>query len=1363
MKRLAWAACGLLSVICGAATLPLTPEAWDNQNPLGGTLTGTAYACPEDASQGFALSKTAPCASNIVLSATLVPRATLGGSFKTAALCLYENPKRFWHMALAETPQGAPFFELNEMRDGVWLSQSSLKIEANVEAGTWTRGARHDVSIALDGTGCEGVVKDAAGKILFRRRFRLKPGAVGCGRPALKYYGFSLDYTDVASAWSNEVPAAVVAETAKVLPPYATPKSVVAAAAGERLPGTGFFRTAKDAEGRWRFVDPAGFPFFMAAASTVSHMGDHNAKLGYAPYGRNVQRKYKGDMEAWGRAAVDRLESWGFNAVCGATAPAKYKGLPHSFIVGIGNGMASCGDANDILPSDGGPCTAFPNVFSPRWPAYCRFMAEKYCRPNRDDPWLIGYFIDNELSWWGDARKFRTPPARGLFDAAAAKGDGHSAKRALVAFLKARGVDAVEKASDADRLEFVRLCARKYFEVAAQAIRAADPNHLVLGCRYAGLRSSHPVVWEECAKSCDVVSANIYPVADLDRKCVYAGSGRKAQKIEDQIRDYMSHAGDKPLVVTEWSFSALDSGRPCLHGAGQRFFTQRERAEAVSLFARTMMGLPCMAGYVFFKWSDQPVCGRKNELSENTNYGLVTETDEPYPEVTRALADLQLNSAKWRRTPPPQPVPTSAGAPADRRALAAAVPGADAPSFARRADGSFVFTNGRVRFEGAPGRGLLVNGKGVSSATVREYSRGHMWWSGASDVVSAEATVADGVGALDVTFGGKLQSGAPFRVKERFYLPAGRAFYYMEHLAVLNPGTKPFPVDELFFRLLPVPELRKGTKEAPDATRPPPKDGQPTPIPPTLWRPWQCGAWLCDEDRLCLALVAPRASEVNVRFWDDPDRDSLHADASFHFGKAEVAPGGAFTPPGRPFVAGAAVEGGLAAWAEVFAEIRDVQVPDAVSVKVDFTREAGRVKPMHAVGQPPVLGPRDYQLFRYLKEAGIPYSRLHDIGSSVPQARAHMVDIPNVFPDFDADETKPENYDFTYTDKLLAALRANGVEPWFRLGVSIENDCRVKAYNILPPKDYAKWARICEHVIRHYTEGWADGYKWKIDYWEIWNEPDNRKDPLDNQQWRGTFPEFCELYAVASRHLKACFPHLKIGGYGSCGYRLLSTPEPKRDDDMRHRVACIGAFLSFARARDLPLDFFSYHSYLAPSDTVDHVAIARKALDDAGYAHTELSLNEWLPNPRHAKLGTAEQAAEICAEMLGLQATRLDSAMIYDARCGLGSFSPLFNPFTYRPHKAFYALKAFNELYRLGTSVAATSSAPCRVWTGAAKGPDGGAVVVAHTGDRPVPLDLDLGGRKVRACRLTDADRTDAPVALPAVLPPHSFLVVLTD
>ena len=193
---------------------------------------------------------------------------------------------------------------------------------------------------------------------------------------------------------------------------------------------------------------------------------------------------------------------------------------------------------------------------------------------------------------------------------------------------------------------------------------------------------------------------------------------------------------------------------------------------------------------------------------------------------------------------------------------------------------------------------------------------------------------------------------------------------------------------------------------------------------------------------------------------------------------------------------------------------------------------------MHGVGQPPIRG-LNFSMFHYLTEAGIPFSRLHDVGGWFGGSR--FVDIPNLFPDFDADPDDPGCYDFTFTDRLITALVEAGVEPFFRLGVTIENYASVKAYRIFPPSDPLKWAKICEGVIRHYTEGWADGFRYNIRYWEIWNEPDNGESPSNNQMWLGTKEQYFELYGVASRYLKNRFPHLKIGGYASCGcFAILS-------------------------------------------------------------------------------------------------------------------------------------------------------------------------------------------------------------------------------
>ena len=471
-----------------------------------------------------------------------------------------------------------------------------------------------------------------------------------------------------------------------------------------------------------------------------------------------------------------------------------------------------------------------------------------------------------------------------------------------------------------------------------------------------------------------------------------------------------------------------------------------------------------------------------------------------------------------------------------------------------------------------------------------------------------------------------------------------------------------------------------------------------------------------------------------------------------------------------------------------------------MTLTIDPSVPLGPVKPVNGVGQPPFFGVGDFPMFRYLKEAGIPFSRLHDVGGMF--GRNVFVDIPNVFRDFDADETDPANYDFAFTDRLINALVENGVEPFYRLGVTIENYATIRRYRIDPPRDFAKWARICEHVVRHYTEGWADGFHHTITHWEIWNEPENWDDPEKNQMWHGSFEEYCHLYEVASKHLKDCFPHLAIGGYASCGVMWINAWKVER---ARHHLECFHAFLKFVREQNCPLDFFSWHSYSGVADMLEQARYIREALDAAGFTDVPTCLDEWLPAPSHEKLGTAQQAAEVAAGLIALQNGPVDSAAIYDARCGLGNYSPLFNPLTYEPHKAYYAFMAFNELRKRGTAVRVEQGRPrfgaaadtrervSPVYAAAARGEDDSlAVMLANIGDEAIPFEFSIADELSREttlrprsghvcgkaalngvdastdasaplCRITDETRTWEAVPLPAALPPHSVLVALVS
>jgi len=873
--------------------IPLEREAWECVNPLGGDFTNGTYVSLHSAAQGFELAKGVPVSSNAVIEAAFTPGRIDGTGFKTAGVSLVERTGRFWHLALAESPAKYRYFEVSEMRDGRWLAHQDLKLEINEKHGSWKTGEKYRLRLEMDGKGVEGTVRGEDGRLVFRCRFALKPGAVGCGRPAIKCYSLAGVFSEVRAEHGAAVGGSRFVATEDGTKPVP--------------PDTRFYRTTRDADGRWWFVDPDGKRFFLNGVNTVSHIGHHSAALGYAPYAQTVKRKYP-TIEDWATNTLARLRSWGFNMLSSSADELLRRGMPHADVLAMGQDFSSCGDEFDILPCDGGPCTGFPNVFHPKWEAYCRYIARK-CAANKGDRWILGWYIDNELAWWGDRRQFRTPPSRGLFNACARKSPDHTARKALDAFLKERGVASPEAATEDVTRAFIRIIARRYFETAARAIREADPNHLILGCRFAGLPSSDPVVWEECGRFCDVVSVNTYPLVDLDRGIAMNGLDKKARPVAEEIAERAKMSG-KPLIVTEWSFVALDSGLPCMHGAGQRFFTQRERAAATSVFAKTLYALPSCAGYVYFMWSDQPKVGKHGEESENCNYGLVDSSDNPWPEQVAVLSEVQNNPAKWRYEPLPKDRPVvkpTASAVAKKmggvRFGATEYGTKPVPPmpcrFTRGADGTFTLSNGLVRLSGKiGGENVSVDDTGLFSPSIREYTRGSMWWSGASEVQHVHGGVKDGLGVMDVTFRGKTKAGT-FEMVERFYMPKGTPFFLVELRSIANRGDKVLPLDSAFFRL--VPRVRDGVRAAKgDADLEPPKDGQPTPIPPQLWRPWRMGAWAL-PDGSCLALAAPRLTNVNILFFKD---SNLHADAMWRCADVKLAPGEEYKPELCPFVFG---------------------------------------------------------------------------------------------------------------------------------------------------------------------------------------------------------------------------------------------------------------------------------------------------------------------------------------------------------------------------------------------------------------------------------------------------------------------------
>ena len=349
------------------------------------------------------------------------------------------------------------------------------------------------------------------------------------------------------------------------------------------------------------------------------------------------------------------------------------------------------------------------------------------------------------------------------------------------------------------------------------------------------------------------------------------------------------------------------------------------------------------------------------------------------------------------------------------------------------------------------------------------------------------------------------------------------------------------------------------------------------------------------------------------------------------------------------------------------------------SVTIDPSVIVGPVKPMNAVNNGPAYD-NDLQQedFRILE---IPYSRTHDASEGFYGER--VVDISDVFPDWDKNPDKESSYDFRETDLYIKALIDSGSEPFYRLGQTIENQQGAK-YNIYPPKDYKKWARICEHIIRHYNEGWADGFHYNIRYWEIWNEADldqsSGRWQTDPRTWGGPIEEFHKMYAVAAKHLKECFPDLKIGGPSYCRIQGVKTYFP--------------AFFAYMRDNQVPIDFVSWHKYGAePSVYLMEADLIRGWMEEYGYGDAELILNEWnyrrfkgagdgSSNERYNRehRRSIKGAAFVSATMAALQDAPVDMMMYYDFRaasnyCGFYDFQ------LYRHAPVYYAFYAWSKLH----------------------------------------------------------------------------------
>jgi hypothetical protein len=460
-------------------------------------------------------------------------------------------------------------------------------------------------------------------------------------------------------------------------------------AAGPKLKATGYFRTEKH-DGKWWLVTPGGHLFFSVGLDTVSVVegstivegrermfewlpGEGQSLAGHYQsikswlaseqeplhrafnfYTANLERKYGKDWYAsWQAITLARLPAWGFNTIGNWSDPrlCDMKEIPYVGTLEVHGEMQRISGIPPFAD------LRIYDTFDPRFAPAVDQSVRALALERRDDPWLIGYFVDNELPW-GFMQNERTRYALAL--AVLSLGPGSPAKRALVAQLKTRhgGIDQfnaawhahltswdellqkpyqlegeLTAASRRDMSAFVTEFALRYFRTIRETLKKYDPNHLYLGCRFAWLVNEDsswttPEVEDVAARYCDVISFNVY----LPRI--------------DSRWDFLKRLG-KPAIIGEFNFGAPDTGM--FNPGVAPTSSQVERARMFQAYMRSVAGNPAFVGCHWFQYIDEPTTGRDD--GENINTGIVTITDTAYPEMVIAAkaVNAQVYQLRNRR------------------------------------------------------------------------------------------------------------------------------------------------------------------------------------------------------------------------------------------------------------------------------------------------------------------------------------------------------------------------------------------------------------------------------------------------------------------------------------------------------------------------------------------------------------------------------------------------------------------------------------------------------------------------------------------------------------------------------------------
>ncbi|MEN0047351.1 MAG: beta-galactosidase [Bacteroidota bacterium] len=437
---------------------------------------------------------------------------------------------------------------------------------------------------------------------------------------------------------------------------------------GPQLEATGWFRTERY-DDKWWIVDPEGRLFWttglncMASGVGLSGIegrmryfenlpakdsplaqfydkgrwashGFYQDKIpfdAYQFYQSNLYKKYGEDwLTTFRENTHKRIKSWGFNTIGfvsddGAT---QMQQTPYVGSIWI--------QETPKIEGSAGFWGKFHDVFDPAFRLAVRSSMERQ-KQGAGDPWCLGYFVDNELSW-GKAGSI----AAGALRSPATQ----AAKVELVEDLrkKYRKVEALNQSwrtkygsweeilqsttvpegqnVEEDLLIFYDKIANTYFRTIKEELSRIAPNQMYIGCRFAW--ANNDITLRAAAKYCDIVSFNKY---------------------EYSVENVSLPEGvDKPIMIGEFHFGALDRGK--FHVGVKAAKSQEHRGELYQKYIQGALRNPAIVGAHWFQYVDEATTGRED--GENYNVGFIDICDTPYEELIQKARETTYTLYEYR-------------------------------------------------------------------------------------------------------------------------------------------------------------------------------------------------------------------------------------------------------------------------------------------------------------------------------------------------------------------------------------------------------------------------------------------------------------------------------------------------------------------------------------------------------------------------------------------------------------------------------------------------------------------------------------------------------------------------------------------